>query len=132
MNARHHIQAFLTRRRVARVVQVHEHNIELARFDQSHDSRWGIDGFNLIALTFHQKPQRFHNVGLIIGDKNTRRCGFHKRQSEPRIAIRGSELYLFMADSFAILFLWSELRRKEIPDEETAQVCWQSYRSRKQ
>ncbi len=74
-DARKQVQPFLPRRGVARVVQIHDHDVEIARFKRRNNRRGRSDRVDLIAFALQQQAQRFQNVGLIVGDQNARRSG---------------------------------------------------------
>ena len=72
------IEPFLAGRRVARVVEVHQDDVELAAFDGGDDAGGRGGGLNLIALGLEQQAERFEHVGLIV------------RHEDPRHAARGA------------------------------------------
>ena len=75
LNAVEQLEAFLAGGGIARVIEVHEDGIEVARFDRIDSGGRGVDGFGLVAFAFDEEAQRFENVGLIVGNKDTRRTG---------------------------------------------------------
>ena len=72
------IEPFLAGRRVARVIEVHQDDVELAAFDRGDDAGGRGGGLNLIALGLEQQAERFEHVGLIV------------RHEDPRHAARGA------------------------------------------
>ena len=75
LDAVEQLETFLAGGGVARVVEVHQDDVEIARFDGI-DGRGGrVDGLGLIAFALHQEAQRFEDVGLIVGDEDARRVG---------------------------------------------------------
>ena len=64
------IHAFRTRRRVARVVEVHQHTVPLATDDGFQHGAWRVRGLYRESRAFQQEAQRVHDVGLIVRDQD--------------------------------------------------------------
>ena len=62
------VEAFLAGRGVALVIEVHQHEREVAGLDGLDDRRRRLDRFNLVAFRLEQETQRFEDVGLIVGN----------------------------------------------------------------
>src|ERR1019366_921914 len=58
---------------IARVVEVHEHEGELARLDRLEDGGGGFYGFNLVTLGLEQQAQGLKDVGLVVGNQDAGR-----------------------------------------------------------
>ena len=91
VNALQQVEAFFARRRVARVVEIHQDDVvvlQLHRAQQLLRRRRRVDQ---IAFGLQQQPQRFEHVGLIVADQNARRrlaarrAGFVRCFSEHRV-----------------------------------------------
>jgi hypothetical protein len=75
LDAREQVEPFLAGRRVARVVQVDQRDVELTRFDGGQHAGGRRRRFELEALGLQQQPQRLEDVGLIVGDQHARLGG---------------------------------------------------------
>ena len=74
LDARQQVDAFAARRRVARVIQVHQDEIERACL-QRRDRRFGRGHrVDVDPLPFEQEFQRVEQVRLIVGDQDSRRA----------------------------------------------------------
>jgi hypothetical protein len=82
MQAVEQIEAFLARSGVARVIEVHHHGVEVARFDGLEDAGRRVDGFGLIALSLDQEAQGFQHVRLVVGDQDARHIGIGQSHGE--------------------------------------------------
>jgi hypothetical protein len=71
------VEPFLPRRRVPRVVEVHQHGVEVARFERREDARGRLRGLDLVLLRFEEQAERLENVLLIVGDEDARFSGAH-------------------------------------------------------
>jgi len=72
------VEPFLARRRVARVVEVHQHGVEVARLQRRENTGGRFRGLDLVLLAFEEQPQRLQHVGLIVSDQDARlRNGGH-------------------------------------------------------
>ena len=72
LNPRQQVQPLLSRSGVARVVQVHQHSVEVARFERGEEVSGRRDRLGLVAFPFQQQAQRLAHVGLIVGDQHAR------------------------------------------------------------
>ncbi len=72
LQAREQREAFFTRRGVARVVQVDQRDVEIARVDGRQDAGGRRRRFDVAAFRLEQQPQRLEDVGLVVGDENPR------------------------------------------------------------
>ena len=70
-----HIQTFASGRRVARVVQINEKNIEFAARHRRQQVRRRIHRFDAVAVPLEQQPQRVQNVLLVVSDED---AGLHQ------------------------------------------------------
>ena len=79
------VETFTTRSLVARVVRVHQQQIEILAFDRFHDGVRIVDRFGAVAFSFQQEPQRFAHAGLVGGDEDpwTRAAHVHVNFSRP-------------------------------------------------
>jgi hypothetical protein len=59
-------QAFLARRGVARVIQIHQQQRILFLFQRVKDARKRGDSFRLVAFAFQQDAQCFEHIPLIV------------------------------------------------------------------
>ena len=74
VDAAQQVEPLLARRRVARVVQVDEHDVVVALASSAVSTARGrVDGVDLVALALEQQPQRFEHVGLVVGDEDAGR-----------------------------------------------------------
>ena len=64
------IQPFLPGGRVAGVIQVHQHHVEIARLERRQNPRGRCGRFDLESFALEQQPQRFEHVRLIVGDEH--------------------------------------------------------------
>ena len=69
------VQPFLSRGGVPRIVQVHDHGVEVARFDGLQNACGGIYGLRLVALSLDQEAQRFQHIRLVVGNQDARHVG---------------------------------------------------------
>ncbi len=81
LNLQQQVNSLLPRCRVPMVVQVHQHQIELARLQRFNHSKRIADSLSRIAFRFQQQAQSFADIGLIIGDKDPDRLRFRRRWS---------------------------------------------------
>ncbi len=65
-------EPFDARRRIARVVQIHQEKVDLTAGEPGHDLIRRRDGLGPEAFRAEQQPQRFEHVGLIVGDEDSR------------------------------------------------------------
>ena len=77
----------MTRRRVARVVEVDEDRVELAPADRLDDGRRRAGGFDLVPLALEKEPEGFDDVGLVVGYQDSR-----KHRSGLTAVVMGYEL----------------------------------------
>ena len=77
MNSLDQIETFFSGRCVARVVEIHQHEIKLLLLDRIEHGRGRICCFRLIARAFEEKSQGCAHVGLIIGDESARNLSCH-------------------------------------------------------
>ena len=75
LDARQQVEPLFARRRVARVVQVDQRDVELARFDRGEHAGRGGRGLEREAFGLEQQPQRLEHVRLIVGDQDARFAG---------------------------------------------------------
>jgi hypothetical protein len=75
----HGIEPFVARRRVARVVQIHEHGVGRT-LAKSGDERFGIsERVCGVSFAFQEKPQRLDDVALVVGYEDARLTCRHGR-----------------------------------------------------
>ena len=75
LDAIQQLQPFLPGGGVARVIEVHQHRVEVARF-HGVDGRGGrIDGFGLVAFALDQEAKRLQHIGLVVRDQDAGRTG---------------------------------------------------------
>ena len=67
------VEPLLARGRVARVVEVHQEDVELLVLERGDDAGRRGGGVDLVALGLEQQPQRLEHVGLIVGDEQPAR-----------------------------------------------------------
>ena len=72
LDAREQVEAFLARGRIARVVQIDERDVELARLDGREHPGRRRRRLELESLGLEQQPQRFEDIGLVVGDQHAR------------------------------------------------------------
>ena len=78
LDAVEQFQAFLAGGGVARVIEVHQDGVEIARLHGVDGGRRRIHGFGLVAFALDQEAQRFQDIGLIVGDEDAWGIGrFH-------------------------------------------------------
>ena len=65
-------QALLARRRVARVVQIDQGDLEVARLDRRQHAGRRRRRLDVAALGFEQQAKRLQHVGLVVADENPR------------------------------------------------------------
>ena len=70
LDSREQVEPFFPRRRVARVVQVDQRDVELARFDRGQHAGRGGRGLELEPFGLEQQPQGLEDVGLVVGNEN--------------------------------------------------------------
>ena len=70
-DARKQIESFLPGSCIARVVEIDEQRIELARLERRQHRSGRRSGFGVDPFGFQQQAQSFTDVGLIIGDENS-------------------------------------------------------------
>ena len=68
LNFRNRRQAFLARRSVARVIQVHQQQRILLLFQRVKDAGKRRDSFGLVTFALQQDAQCFEHVALIVCD----------------------------------------------------------------
>ena len=71
------LEAFLARRRVARVVEVDQHHVVVTLAERRERRRRRLDGVDLITLSLEQQPQGFEDIALIVGDEDAWGSGRH-------------------------------------------------------
>ena len=84
LDARQQVQAFFARRRVARVVQVDQRDVELARLERGEHAGRRRRGLEVEAFGLEQQPQRLEDVRLVVGDEHARsvvRTGWRDRSA---------------------------------------------------
>ena len=64
------LEALAAGRRVARVVQVEQHRVEVARCERREHRRRRAGRLDLVALALEQQAERLEDVGLIVGDED--------------------------------------------------------------
>ena len=72
LNPREQVQAFLAGSGIARVIQIHQYDIEVARLERGDDAGRRSGGFDLVALAFEQQAEGFEYVSLVVRDKDAR------------------------------------------------------------
>ena len=72
LDARQQVQAFFAGRRVARVVQVDQRDVELARLHRREHAGGRGRGLEREPLGLEQQPERLEHVRLIVGDQHAR------------------------------------------------------------
>ena len=78
LDPRQQVQPFLAGGRVARVVEIDQGDVELARLERrEHAGRRGR-GLELEPFGLEQQPQRLEHVGLIVGDEHARLARAHR------------------------------------------------------
>ena len=75
LDAVEQLEPFLPGSGVAGVVEVHQHDVEVARFDGVDGGGGRVHALGLVAFAFDQEAERFENIGLIVGDENRGRAG---------------------------------------------------------
>ena len=91
VHLREQVEAFLARRRVARVVEVHQDGVELAPLERARDAQPASSAASIsIALGLEQQAQRFEHVGLIVGDEEASGRCRHRGCYSARSATTGS------------------------------------------
>ena len=84
VDALQQVEPLFAGRRVAGVVEVHQHDVVVAHLEGAQDllRRGGrVDG---VALGLEQEPQRFEDVGLVVGQQQARgRLSSHRPPSRP-------------------------------------------------
>ena len=74
-DARNELEPFAAGGRVARVVQVHEQQVELLGAEPFHDRVRRGDELRQVSLAGQQPAQGFEHVRLVVGDENAPRTG---------------------------------------------------------
>jgi len=69
---REQIEPFLTRGRVARVVQVHQHRVELVAVDRLENRGRRSGRLHPVPLALQEQAERLQDVRLIVRDQHTR------------------------------------------------------------
>ena len=64
-------EAFFARRGVARVVQIDQRDVEIARVDGGQHAGRRRRRFDVAAFRLEQQPQRLEDVGLVVGDEES-------------------------------------------------------------
>ena len=79
LNAGEQIESFLARGGVARVIEVHEQDIELALLQRRQHFGRRSDGFCPVTFAFEQQSQSLQHIGLVVGNQDARGGigGFH-------------------------------------------------------
>ena len=72
LNPVQQLDAFAPRRGVACVIQVHQHEIEIARIQRGKYPRRRRCAYDFVSVAFQQQTQRFEHVRLIIRNENFR------------------------------------------------------------
>ena len=72
---REQIEPFLTRGRVARVVQVHQHRVELVAVDRLENRGRRSGRLHPVPLALQEQAERLQDVRLIVRDQHTRNGG---------------------------------------------------------
>ena len=75
LNAVEQVKAFLAGGGVARVVEVHQDGVEIARFNGVQSGRGRSDGLGLITFALDEEAEGFEDIGLIVGDEDGGRAG---------------------------------------------------------
>ena len=70
---RQQVEPFLARGRVARVVEVHQHRVELVAVDRLENRRRRSGRLDPVALALEEQPQRLEDIRLIVRDQDARR-----------------------------------------------------------
>jgi hypothetical protein len=70
LNAVEQVEPFLPGGGVARVIEVHQHDVEVARLHGVDGRRRRVDALGLIAFALDQEAQGFEDVGLIVRDQD--------------------------------------------------------------
>ena len=65
------IEAFLARRRIARVIQIDERGVEVRFVDRREHRRGRRHGLHLKAFALQEQLQGFENIALVVGEENT-------------------------------------------------------------
>jgi hypothetical protein len=72
-NLRNQFQTFAARSRVAGVIQIHEHDIELARLERLQHPCWMVRSFRAVAVALEQQLKSVQNVWLIVRNQDASR-----------------------------------------------------------
>ena len=70
----HEVEALLARRRVAGVVEIEDHEVEVRRLEALEGLGRRAGRRDLVALVQQQEPERVDDVLLIVGDQDSRWC----------------------------------------------------------
>ena len=65
------VEPFLPRRRIARIVQVHQNQIERTRIQRPQQSLRRVHGFRQISGALQQQPKSLQDVRLVIADQDS-------------------------------------------------------------
>ena len=65
------IETFLAGRGVARVVQIHQQAVKLARFERGKNGGRRRDGLGVEAFAFQQQAESLANVRLVVSDQDS-------------------------------------------------------------
>ena len=74
LDAVQQVEPFLAGGGIAGVVQVHQDDVEIARFHGVDHGRGRGGGFGAVAFAFDQEAEGFENVGLVVGNQDARAC----------------------------------------------------------
>ena len=82
------VEAFLAGGGVARVVQIHQDDVEVAALERAQQLLRRCRGLDVEAFALQQQPQRLEDVGLIVGEQDPQDGGSqsgssHQRPSHP-------------------------------------------------
>ena len=77
LGPREQVQAFFARRRVARVVEIDQGDVELTRLDRRQHTGRRRRRLELKSLRLQQQAQRLEDVGLVVGDEDSRLTRAH-------------------------------------------------------
>src|ERR1044071_2462992 len=76
------IQTFLAGGGVAGIIEVHQHDVELAILDRGQDLGGRLDRLGTVTFAFEEEPQGLQNIDLVVGNENawSRVGAFHFRR----------------------------------------------------
>ena len=69
-------QPFLPAGGVARVIEVHQDRVEVARFHFVDHGGGRVHGHGLVAFAFDEEAERFEDIRLVVGHQDAGRAGF--------------------------------------------------------